>query len=176
MCWQRRSVGPQCLFALGNLHMFLPAEVVTAIQPEAWKLFVEASAGRRHSLAVCGNSEQRDAWHRITVRAFGSVQFIPCSLFLGLWPWRLSLRDRAPAPCPDCRPAASWGAGTLAAIGDTLAALPPDAIAAVRMVSWRDAADTLAERTIYHLHAEAPGSDHPLAFIEVTRVVIGDET
>lgn len=75
-------MGPQCLFALGNLHMFLPAEVVSAIQPEAWKLFVESSAGRRQSLAVCGDREQRDAWHRITVRAFGSVQFSSSSLGL----------------------------------------------------------------------------------------------
>lgn len=66
-------MGPQCLFALGSLHMFLPADVVTAIQPEAWKLFVEASAGRPQSLSVCANSEQRDAWHRLAVSAFGSV-------------------------------------------------------------------------------------------------------
>lgn len=53
-------------------------------------------------------------------------------------------------------------------MGDSLAALPADVLATVRMVSWRDAADTLAERTTYHLDTEAPGSDHPLSFLEVS--------
>lgn len=59
------------MFALGSLHMFLPPDVITAIEPQAWRLFVEAAAGKPLSLAVCAGSEQRDAWHRLSVRAFG---------------------------------------------------------------------------------------------------------
>lgn len=70
-CPQQRSVGPRCLFALGNLHMFLPPDVISAIEPAAFKVFVEAAAGRPQSLAVCANGEQRDAWHRLVIKTFG---------------------------------------------------------------------------------------------------------
>lgn len=139
----RRSVGARCLFALGNLHMFLPPDVVTAIEPAAWKLFVEASAGRPKSLAVCANSEQRDAWHRLAIKTFG-------------------------APT-------QWSPGVVAALGDLLAAMPVDVLSSVRMASWRDAADTLAERTLYHLPTHVTGSDHPLAFVEVCRALLYPE-
>ncbi|XP_034251921.1 uncharacterized protein LOC117651725 isoform X2 [Thrips palmi] len=138
-----RSVGPRCLFALGNLHMFLPPDVITAIEPDAWKLFVEARAGRPLSLAVCGGSEQRDAWHRLTVRAFGSPSL--------------------------------WSAGVVAALGDVMAALPGDVLLTVRMPNWRDAADTLAERTVYHRPTGVAGSDQPRPFVEVCRSLLSPE-
>lgn len=137
----KRSLGPRCLFALGSLHMFLPPDVITAIEPEAWRLFVEAAASRPQSLTVCGGSEQRDAWHRLTVRAFGSPS--------------------------------QWSAGVVAALGDVLAVLPADVLSTVRTHSWRDAADTLAERSVYHRLTGVAGSDQPQPFALVCRSLLG---
>lgn len=137
----RRSVGARCLFALGNLHMFLPADVIYSIDPEAWKLFVEATAGQPRSLAMCAGSEQRDAWHRLAVRAFGSPS--------------------------------QWSAGVVAALGDNLAALPADVLSWVRVASWKDAADTLSSRTVFHL--PCGGSEQPRPFVEVCRSLLPAE-
>lgn len=60
-----------------------------------------------------------------------------------------------------------WSAGVVAALGDLLAALPGDVLSTVRMHSWRDAADTLADRTLYHRATTVAGSDQPLPFAEV---------
>ncbi|KAK3911028.1 Otoancorin [Frankliniella fusca] len=141
----RRGVGARCLFALGNLHMFLPADVVSSIMPDAWRLYVEASAGRPLSLATCAGSEQRDAWHRLALRTFGSPS--------------------------------QWSAGVVAALGDTLASMPADVLASVRQTSWRDAADTLAARMLYHLPCGAPepGSGRPRPFVDVCRSLLPAE-
>ncbi|KAJ1530842.1 hypothetical protein ONE63_005687 [Megalurothrips usitatus] len=136
-----RLVGARVLFALGNLHMFLPHDMVSAIDPAAWKLYVEATAGRPLSLAVCAGSEQRDAWHRLAVRAFGSPSL--------------------------------WSPGVVAALGDALASLPADVMSSIRVSSWQGAADTLAERTVYHRATDVPGSDYPLHFVEVCRSLLG---
>lgn len=68
------------------------------------------------------------------------------------------------------RPPNHWSAGVVAALGDVLAVLPADVLASIRVSSWKEAADTLAQRTVYHLPTHVHGSDYPLPFVDVSAV------